>query len=106
MVNLTGRKRGQYAGIVMGSTRVNTQDFIISADHVRTLLGVIYVPAARLIVEGYQPVAQDSAWTVIVARSMLMKGSPSLIINANYQGASVPVPEGVGPRANRSRLVE
>ena len=106
VVNLTGRKRGQYAGIVMGSTRVNTQDFIISADHVRTLLGVIYVPAARLIVEGYQPVAQDSAWTVIVARSMLMKGSPSLIINANYQGSSVPVPEGVGPRANRSRLVE
>ena len=106
VVNLTGRKTGQYAGIVMGSSRTNKQDFVISADHVQTLLGVIYVPGARLIVEGKSSVAQDSAWTVIVAESMVMKGSPSLFINASYNGSSVPVPDGVGPGANRARLVE
>ena len=105
VVNLDGRKEGPYAGIVMGGTRDNTQDFIISADHVESLLGVIYVPAARLIVEGKSSVAKDSAWTVIVAKEMQMKGSPSLFINANYSASDVPVPSGVGNRAGGSRLI-
>ena len=105
VVNLDGRKEGPYAGIVMGGTRDNTQDFIISADHVESLLGVIYVPAAKLIVEGKSDVAKDSAWTVIVAKEMQMKGSPSLFINANYSASDVPVPSGVGNRAGGSRLI-
>ena len=105
VVNLDGRKTGAYAGMVMVGTRGNTQDFVITSDHVRSLLGVIYVPQARVIVEGKSNVAQDSAWTVIVARELQLKGSPSLIVNANYTSSSVPVPEGVGPRRGGSRLV-
>ncbi len=105
VVNLDGRKEGPYAGIVMGGTRDNTQDFIISADHVESLLGVIYVPSARLIVEGKADVARDSAWTVIVAKELQLKGSPSLFINANYNASDVPVPSGVGNRAGGSRLI-
>ena len=106
MVTLDGRKTGPYAGLVMASTRDNTQDFIVSADNVESLLGVIYVPNAQLIVEGDSEVARDSAWTVVVARSMTMKGSPSLFINANYGASDVPVPEGVGPRGGGSRLID
>lgn len=106
VVNLDGRKDGPYAGIVMGATRDNSQDFIISADHVESLLGVIYVPAARLIVQGDSDVAKDSAWTVIVSKEMEMKGSPSLFINANYSASDVPVPAGVGNRAGGSRLID
>lgn len=105
-VNLDGRKSGPYAGLVMGSMRDNRQDFVISADHVETLLGVIYVPSARLIVEGSADVARDSAWTVIVANELQLKGSPSLFINANYDASDVPVPAGVGPRAGGSRLLQ
>lgn len=105
-VNLDGRKSGEYAGIVMGSMRDNRQDFVISADQVESLLGVIYVPSARLIVEGSADVARDSAWTVIVARQVQLKGSPSLFINANYDATDVPVPAGVGPRAGGSRLIQ
>ncbi len=105
VVNLDGRKAGPYSGIVMGGTRDNTQDFVISADHVQSLLGVIYVPAARLIVEGKSDVAKDSAWTVIVAKELQLKGSPSLFINANYSASDVPVPAGVGNRAGGSRLI-
>ena len=105
MVNLDGRKTGAYAGMVMVATRGNTQDFIITSDHVETLLGVIYVPDAQLIVEGSADVARDSAWTVIVARMLQLKGSPSLVINANYSSSSVPVPDGVGPRGNGSQLI-
>ena len=105
-VRLAGRKEGPFAGIVMGSTRDNRQHFVISSDHVESLLGVVYVPSARLIVEGSADVARDSAWTVIVAESMEMRGSPSLFINANYNASTVPVPAGVGPRAGRSRLLD
>lgn len=106
LVRLSGRTSGPYAGIVMGATRDNPQDFLISSDNVESLLGVIYVPAARLIVEGSADVARDSAWTVIVAKMLQMKGSPSLFINANYNATNVPVPNGVGPRAGGARLVE
>lgn len=106
MVDLKGRKSGAYAGIVMGGTRDNTQDFVISSDNVESLLGVIYVPSARLIVEGKEDVARESAWTVIVAKSVELKGSPSLFINANYNASNVPVPDGVGPRAGGARLIE
>lgn len=106
LVRLSGRTEGPYAGIVMGATRDNKQDFVISSDNVESLLGVVYVPAAVLIVEGRADVARDSAWTVIVAHSLQMKGSPSLYINADYNATSVPVPAGVGPRTGGSRLIE
>jgi hypothetical protein len=41
-------------------------------------------------------VADQSAWTVVVAKSLQLTGSPNLVINANYSGSSVPVPGGVG----------
>lgn len=106
LVALDGRKSGPYAGIVMGGTRANTQDFVISADNVDSLLGVLYVPSARLIVEGSADVARDSAWTVIVAKEVQLRGSPSLFINANYEASNVPVPAGVGPRAGGVRLIQ
>ncbi len=106
LVNLDGRKSGPFAGLVMGAMRKNQQDFVVSADHVESLLGVIYVPSARLIVEGTADVARDSAWTVIVAKEVQLKGSPSLFINANYDASDVPVPDGVGPRTGGSRLLD
>lgn len=106
LVSLSGRTSGAYAGIVMGATRDNRQDFIISSDNVDSLLGVIYVPTARLVVQGRADVARDSAWTVIVARSLQLTGAPSLFVNADYDATTVPVPKGVGPRAGGARLVE
>lgn len=105
LVRLSGRTSGAYAGIVMGATRENRQKFIISSDNVDSLLGVIYVPEALLVVEGTADVARDSAWTVIVAKGLQLNGSPSLFVNANYNSTTVPVPEGVGPRAG-SRLID
>jgi hypothetical protein len=104
-INLDGRRTGPFAGLVMVGTRDNTQNFTISADHVESLLGVIYVPSATLVIEGNADVARESAWTVIVAQGLTLKGSPQLYINADYDASSVPVPTGVGPRAGESRLI-
>lgn len=105
-VRLRGRREGAYAGMVVAASRGNTQKFVIASDNVDTLLGVIYVPEASLIVEGRSEVARDSAWTVVVARWLQLKGSASLVINANYGGSNVPVPDGVGPNIGGTRLLD
>ncbi|CAN5332571.1 hypothetical protein BH11PSE2_BH11PSE2_13560 [soil metagenome] len=104
-IKLDGRKSGVFAGFVIATTRDNTGTFEISSDSARELLGTIYIPAATLLVTGSgNKVADQSAWTVIVAKAVKMTGGPQLVINANYAGSSVPVPSGVGPRANNVTL--
>jgi Flp pilus assembly protein TadG len=96
-IDLSASTQGAYAGFVILTTRANRGAFSISSDNARRLLGTIYIPSATLAISGTaNKVADQSAWTVIVADSIQMKGSPNLVINSNYAGASVPVPAGVG----------
>ena len=44
-----------------------------------------------------KPVADQSAYTVIVAQLINLYEGPNLVLNANYEPTSVPVPKGVGP---------
>jgi len=105
LVALEGRDHGQYAGFVLASTRDNDKEFLISSDHVEMMHGVIYIPRAKLIVEGKRDVGRESAWTVLVAQRLELKGNPTLFVNADYEHSDVPVPAGVGPRREGSRLV-
>jgi Flp pilus assembly protein TadG len=99
-VDLSGRTSGPYAGFVIATTRKNTGTFNISATSAEKLEGTIYIPAATLQVQGVSnKVAQQSAWTVVVAQSIQLNGSANLVINSNYATSSVPVPGGVGNTA-------
>jgi Flp pilus assembly protein TadG len=96
-IDLTGRQSGSLAGFVIATTRTNTTAFTISSDAARRLEGAIYIPDATLQVTGNgNQVADQSAWTVVVAKSLQLRGTPNLTINANYATSSVPVPGGVG----------
>ena len=99
LIDFSGRKTGQFAGFVMIATRDNANDFKISAGNVVNLHGTVYVPGAELHVIGVGKVAEQSAWTVVVARELQLYGSANLVINANYRGSPVPVPKGVGNKA-------
>ncbi|MBX3479797.1 MAG: hypothetical protein KF842_05315 [Caulobacter sp.] len=106
IIRLRGRRQGIYAGFVILTTRDNKQRFEISSSAARELVGTVYIPNAELSVTGSAKVADESAWTVVVAKSMAMSKSPSLVINKNYSGSNVPVPDGVGPvSAANVRLV-
>jgi len=74
-------------------------EFRMASDNVETLDGVVYFPVAKLIVEGSSDIAESSDWTVMVVDSLEIRGSPNLVINADYAGARVPVPKGVGPNS-------
>ncbi len=94
---LTARKSGPYAGFLIMTTRDNTQEFDIASNNVSELLGTIYIPNAKLIIDTTGNVAQDSAWSIIVADDIELHQNPVLTINTNYVGSGVPVPTGVGP---------
>jgi hypothetical protein len=96
-INLSGRQSGTYSGFVIATTRDNTNTFNISSTSARKLEGAIYIPDATLNITGASNnVADQSAWTVVVAKRVQMSGSPNLVINANYSASNVPVPAGVG----------
>jgi len=105
-INLQGAQSGTYAGLVIATTPNNTNTFVISSNAARTLLGTIYIPSALLSVSGGGTnVADQSAWTVVIAKGLQLSGSPNLVINDNYAGSTVPVPSGVGASANGVRLI-
>jgi Flp pilus assembly protein TadG len=52
VVDLAGARSGRNAGLLIVAGRNNVEDFRISSDNVRRLEGVVYMPAARLLVSG------------------------------------------------------
>lgn len=105
-VSLAARRSGPFAGFLLITTRDNTETFVIGSDHVSKLLGTIYIPNATLDVETSGNVAQDSAWSIIVAENLTLKQNPNLVINTGYVGSGVPVPDGVGPNRNNPKLAQ
>ncbi len=84
----------------LGSTKPMRIYRIIS-DNARTMLGTIYLPSGRVVIDAKRPVADQSAYTVVVAQQVNLYEGPNLYLNANYEGTSVPVPKGVGPIGGR-----
>jgi hypothetical protein len=107
-VNLGAPKSGPLAGILFFGDRLadDYREYKITSDNARTLLGTLYIPQGFLTVDSKNPVADNSAYTVIVARRIKLKGAPKLVLNSNYNATDVPVPQGVGPVGGHVRLVE
>lgn len=106
VVNISGRESGPYTGFAVMTARGNVRTFTIDSTHVERLDGVIYVPDATLRILGRSDVARQSDWTVIVAKSLRLSGSPRLYLNADYAASDIDVPTGVGPRDGGARLID
>ena len=104
-ISLTGRTTGDWAGFVILTTRDNDEDMEISSNLVDKLLGTIYLPNATLVINSSGAVAEDSKWSVVVAKEILLDRNARLVINSDYAGSGVPVPLGVGDKnGNGPRL--
>jgi Flp pilus assembly protein TadG len=82
------------------------RQYRIISNNARNLLGTIYLPAGQLIIDANNPVADQSAYTVIVARLINLYDGPNLVLNARYANSDVPVPDGVGPSSSDTRLTQ
>jgi len=99
-LSFTASRSGSLAGILLiQQPTKDIEDFVISSNDARQLLGTIYLPTGRLRIDASAPVAADSAYTVIVAHEIDIKDQARLVLNTDYAATDVPVPEGVGPRS-------
>ena len=67
----------------------------ISSNNARRLLGTIYLSKSIFLVDAEAPVANESAYTAIVAGRIWLQKGPVLTLNANYNDTDVPVPPGL-----------
>ncbi len=82
------------------------QEHRIRSNDAGRLVGTIYLPRNRLLIDGDRPIAEESAYTVIIAREFALAEGPEVILNADYSLSDVPVPEGVGNKSSKNvRLV-
>jgi Flp pilus assembly protein TadG len=105
-INLSAPKSGEMAGLLFFEDRnaplLRTHN--ISSKGARKLLGTFYLSRGLLKVDSNSPVADQSAYTVIVSRKLELTASPNLVMNAMYSSTDVPVPEGVGPNGSAIKL--
>ncbi|MGE3929636.1 MAG: pilus assembly protein TadG-related protein [Hyphomonadaceae bacterium] len=111
-INLSAPRSGPMAGFLFFANRVlltanlNLRRFRIESNDARTLLGTIYLRDGVLEVASNRPIADRSAYTVVVARRIEVSAGPDLVLNTDYDGTDVPVPDGVGPRPPQAYLSE
>lgn len=107
-VSLTAPKDGAMAGILFFEDRAAKplQEHVIASHNARVLLGTIYLPAGILVIDAEEPIAQDSAYTAIIARRIAIQNRSKLVINADYGKTDVPVPDGIGPSGGTVVLSE
>lgn len=98
-ISLTAPKTGPLAGILFrqDTNVTGNMKYEISSDDASVLLGTIYLPTARFYAGGQKPVAQNSAYTIVVAREIHLSAGPTMVLNSNYSATDIPVPDGVGP---------
>jgi hypothetical protein len=112
-ISLTAPKDGPLAGILIFDDPTGTpapeksgkhakadkspREHAILSDNARLLLGTIYLPKGRLIIDATKPVADRSAYTVLVVQQLDLYEGPNLYLNTDYRATAVPVPKGVGP---------
>lgn len=74
----------------------------IRSDNARKLVGTIYLPRNRLLIDGDKPIADRSEYTVILAREFALAEGPVIVLNTDYSLSDVPVPAGVGNQSKRA----
>jgi hypothetical protein len=105
IVRLAAPRQGPMAGFLFYQDRTASagRKFRIATDLATQLIGTVYLPRGIFEVDVIGIVAADSAYTVIVAETIDVKGA-RLVINSDYGATDVPVPAGVGPTAGQVAL--
>lgn len=101
-IDLGAPKDGPMAGLLFFEDRnvKKKQKHEIFSDDARNLLGTIYLSQGRLYIDAYRPIADQSAYTAIIASQVELYAGPHLVLNADYDATDVPAPAAAG--TNRS----
>jgi Flp pilus assembly protein TadG len=96
-LHMSGAKDGPMAGLLFFEDRSVPvgRSHRINSINVDELTGTIYLPRGKLRVDPNGSVAEDSAFTAIVAHQLEIDEGPTLVLNTNYGDTNVPIPEGI-----------
>lgn len=98
-INMTARSTGPLAGLMLyeDPSVASGQKHIIHSTNAPNLHGTIYLPVNELYIDANASVAQESTFTIIIARFLHIEKAANLVLNSNYGASSLPLPPGVGP---------
>lgn len=107
-IDLGAPSTGIMAGILFFGARSQSVLMLnrIKSNNARNLLGTIYFPRSSLQVDADNSVADESAYTAIVANRILLMEGPHLVLNTDYDKTTVPVPKGIRGAGQPVSLVE
>lgn len=96
-INMTAPVAGPMAGLLFFEDRAAPKYRLhkFTSDNAPNLLGTIYLPQGQIIVDANKPIADQSAFTIIVARRIALMAGPNLVLNSDYNSTNVPVPGGL-----------
>ena len=96
-IDLTAPLGGEMAGLLFMEDRGMTglRIHLINSNDARQLIGTIYLPSSVLQVDANSPVADQSAYTAIVAMRLWLREGPTLVLNSDYSATDVPVPAAI-----------
>lgn len=96
-ISLRAPVTGPMTGLLVFASRSqdDSLQYEILSDDARVMVGTIYIPKGELRIDATSPVADQSAYTAIVADKMRLYGGPHLVLNTNYAASEVPVPDGI-----------
>jgi hypothetical protein len=96
-IDLTAPKDGPLAGILFFEDRkaLPLRIHRIGSNNARNLVGTIYLPLGILFIDANAPVADNSAYTALVVRSLQLSEGPKLVLHSDYQSTNIPVPDGL-----------
>lgn len=99
-ISLTAPRTGDMVGLLFFEDRDNTASASsyhqITSNDARNLVGTMYLPKSKLLIDATSPVADRSDYTVVIAREFELRDGPELVLNTDYEASTIPVPEGVG----------
>lgn len=96
-ISLTAPTTGPMAGLLIFEDRNLPKKLKhqISSDDARKLVGTIYLPVGGLVIDAKEAVADQSAYTAIIAQTIELNYGPHLVLNSDYGTTDVPVPAGI-----------
>lgn len=96
-IDLTAPKDGPMAGLLFFEDRTAPPLRIhrIGSNNARRLIGTIYLPVGTLLIDASAPVADNSAYTALIVRSLQLREGPKLVLHSDYEATDIPVPKGL-----------
>lgn len=105
-ISLSAPVSGPMAGILVWQDAATSgiRQFAVMSDHVRSMVGTIYLPKGAFRGSSNGNIAEESAYTAIIADSIELSQTANLVLNSNYGRTSVPVPGGLAGAGGRVML--